>query len=438
VAADHHAEPIDLAAIEIPDEVIEMVPSAVAQIYRVMPIRFDKASNTLTFAMVDPENLSILDDLRFLFGCRIDHVPGTEEAVAEVIARHYPDDLAGDLQRIADDFEAGGQGPSRAAKVTNALTRACRWARTGVAHLMGRKTVLSEEIDDSPEIRFVSCLFAFAVRDAADEVVLAPRGEGYAVSFVTEPGAPPLATISRRLGASCLERLKQMANIAGPHAPSPPPSRGVIRITLSGTRLLGYVAVSEGPDGEGARLSIERPAVAHIGIGSSVDPEKNIPAALIRMWEDYEGVVSGGVSSFWRTGAIGRPDAPDSYNCVAELWTTLGARELKFKVLRKIEAELGRVRTDDSYAPRTIDLDLLLYGDLVVDEPDLKLPDPDILERPWLAAGLLELEPELVMPDTAKPLAGLVPPEARAGLEPVRIFTEKVWERLRHERETRR
>ena len=106
------------------------------------------------------------------------------------------------------------------------------------------------------------------------------------------------------------------------------------------------------------------------------------------------------------------------------------ARTLKFGVLRVIENELGRVRIADRYAARTVDLDLLLFGGEVVDEDGLVLPDPDLWRRPFLAAAVLELEPELVVPGTGRPLRELADMEAVARLEPAREFTRATLERL--------
>ena len=95
-------------------------------------------------------------------------------------------------------------------------------------------------------------------------------------------------------------------------------------------------------------------------------------------------------------------------------------------MLRRIESELGRVRSADRYAPRTIDLDLLLYGDLVIDEPGLRIPDPDIRIRPFIAVPLLELEPGLVMPDTGEAIAGLIDEGRRAQMQPARDITREL------------
>ena len=101
------------------------------------------------------------------------------------------------------------------------------------------------------------------------------------------------------------------------------------------------------------------------------------------------------------------PDQAVFLNGVWRVETALTARQLKFDVLRPIEAQLGRVRGEDAYAARTIDLDVLLFGDLVSDEVGLCVPDPDIRTRAFILIPLLELDPALTLPDTGEPLVDM-------------------------------
>lgn len=158
-----------------------------------------------------------------------------------------------------------------------------------------------------------------------------------------------------------------------------------------------------------------------LAVGSNIEPEEHIPAALRRLGRS-ERVT--GISTFYCTAAIGRPEQPAFLNGVWRIETTTAPRALKFDVLRSIEAELGRIRDRDKYAPRTIDLDILLYGDLVMVEADLRIPDPDLRSRPFLAVPLLELVPNLVLPDTGEPLSAIVKGQDISELEPAEAFTE--------------
>lgn len=151
---------------------------------------------------------------------------------------------------------------------------------------------------------------------------------------------------------------------------------------------------------------------AFIGLGSNIDPEQNLPAAVQRLAGLGEIVA---VSTVYQTPAIGPSPAPDFLNAAVLLSTELEPLQIR-KRLRAVEAELGRVRSADRYAPRTIDLDLCLYGARVLDTPELTLPDPDILERAFLAVCLAELDPELVHPvagETLETIAARLQQDAR-------------------------
>lgn len=166
--------------------------------------------------------------------------------------------------------------------------------------------------------------------------------------------------------------------------------------------------------------------VAFVAVGSNLGPEANIPAAL-SLLKGFALVTR--TSTFYRTAPLARPEQPMFYNGVWELRTTQCPRELKFDVLRRIEAELGREREEDRHAARPIDLDLILYADRVIAEPDLRIPDPEICQRPFIAIPLLELAPDLVLPDTRQRLSSLAVVQSAAGLEALGEFSEHL-ERL--------
>lgn len=161
----------------------------------------------------------------------------------------------------------------------------------------------------------------------------------------------------------------------------------------------------------------------YIAVGSNIDPHVHVPEAVRRLGNRLS---LGAVSTFYRTAPVGGRRQPDFRNGVLEGTSDLPPRSLKFDVLRAVERELGRARTHDKYASRTIDLDVLLYGTAVIEEPDLRVPDPDIRTRPFVAVPLMELNPDLVLPDTGEPLKGLAVLRDRAGLEVDAQLTEAV------------
>jgi 2-amino-4-hydroxy-6-hydroxymethyldihydropteridine diphosphokinase len=141
---------------------------------------------------------------------------------------------------------------------------------------------------------------------------------------------------------------------------------------------------------------------AFIGLGSNLgERETHVRLALDDLARMPETRLVR-ASSLYDTEPVGEVDQPNFLNAVAQIDTELTARQLLWN-LQLIERRLGRVRTR-RWGPRTIDLDLLLYGDLIVDEPDLQVPHPELLKRSFVLVPLLELDPALVHPATGETL----------------------------------
>jgi len=131
---------------------------------------------------------------------------------------------------------------------------------------------------------------------------------------------------------------------------------------------------------------VYRAARAYIAVGSNIDPMENIPAAA-GMLRCTPGVRLLASSRFWRTGPVGRTDQPDFVNGAWAIRTELDIPTLKSH-LRDVEDRLGRRRSADRNVPRTIDLDLVLYGTTM--DPAWRLPHPD-LTRPFVYGPVMEL-----------------------------------------------
>jgi 2-amino-4-hydroxy-6-hydroxymethyldihydropteridine diphosphokinase len=135
---------------------------------------------------------------------------------------------------------------------------------------------------------------------------------------------------------------------------------------------------------------------AFIGLGSNLgDRLVNLQEAVGRL-SQTDGVEVGRISRVYETAPVGPPQ-PDYLNAVAEVRTVLSARHLLEACLR-IEAELGRTRAE-RWGPRLIDLDLLDYGRMRIDEPGLVVPHPRMHERAFVLVPLLELDPDPFLPD---------------------------------------
>lgn len=136
---------------------------------------------------------------------------------------------------------------------------------------------------------------------------------------------------------------------------------------------------------------------AYIALGGNLGDTAAAFAGALALLDATPGVRVGRVSSHHRTAPVGGPPGQGDYrNAAAEVITTLSAPDL-LAVLQGIENRFGRVRTI-RWGPRTLDLDLLLFGGTVSDDPALTLPHPRMHERAFVLAPLAEIAPDAVHP----------------------------------------
>ena len=122
--------------------------------------------------------------------------------------------------------------------------------------------------------------------------------------------------------------------------------------------------------------------IACLMLGSNIRPEENLQQALSLLREQ---VSIQKISSVWKTLAVGSP-GPDFLNAAILVQTDLDADELKDSVLRPLETKLGRVRVEDKNAPRTIDLDIIIFDDILLED--------DLWHQAYLAVPISELLPD--------------------------------------------
>ena len=134
------------------------------------------------------------------------------------------------------------------------------------------------------------------------------------------------------------------------------------------------------------------PAV-YVAVGSNVEPESHLALATQLLRREFPDVR---FSPWYRNRAVGFEGA-DFINLVAGFTTALSIEDVLSR-LHAIEIACGRPREAPRWAPRSMDLDVLLYGDLILDEPRLKLPRPDLLKRAFMLGPLAALAPELMHP----------------------------------------
>ncbi|OIQ59236.1 2-amino-4-hydroxy-6-hydroxymethyldihydropteridine pyrophosphokinase [Moorella thermoacetica] len=137
--------------------------------------------------------------------------------------------------------------------------------------------------------------------------------------------------------------------------------------------------------------------LAYLGLGSNLgNREENLKQA-VALLDAIAGLEVERISSWYETAPVGKADQGWFLNCVARIKTTMPAREL-LRAVMAVEQRLGRVRRE-RWGPRTIDIDILLYDDIKVTEPDLEIPHPRMLERAFVVIPLAEIAPDLLLPD---------------------------------------
>jgi 2-amino-4-hydroxy-6-hydroxymethyldihydropteridine diphosphokinase len=164
------------------------------------------------------------------------------------------------------------------------------------------------------------------------------------------------------------------------------------------------------------------PAI-YLGLGSNLgNRQRNLAVALERL---KPLVRVEAVSSLYETDPVGPQDQPAFLNAACRAVTGLPPRGL-LRHLRQVEYEIGR-RGGEKWGPRPIDIDLLLYGDLVIEEDDVAIPHPELHKRAFVLVPLAELAAELQHPTLGRSIASLAGANDRAG---VRLREGPGWERV--------
>ncbi len=161
---------------------------------------------------------------------------------------------------------------------------------------------------------------------------------------------------------------------------------------------------------------------AFLGLGSNVGNRRGHLAHALRRLDAATTLT--GVSPVYETAPVGYTDQGPFLNLVVRLETGMEPGTL-LELVRAIERERGRERTFRN-APRTLDIDILLYGDRTVDRPGLTIPHPRMHERAFVLVPLLALAPEVADPRTGRRLAGVLEELEAGGTGPGRAGVRKV------------
>jgi len=158
---------------------------------------------------------------------------------------------------------------------------------------------------------------------------------------------------------------------------------------------------------------------AWIGLGANLGKRAAKLDAAVERIDQLPDTWLQAVSRYYRTPPWGQSDQPEFLNAVARVQTALGAGRL-LRALLAIESQLGRTRTGRRWGPRAIDLDLLLYGEEHIEQPDLVVPHPRLHQRAFVLVPLAELAPDLVVPGQARvdALLAQLDDNERAGIRP--------------------
>jgi 2-amino-4-hydroxy-6-hydroxymethyldihydropteridine diphosphokinase len=148
-------------------------------------------------------------------------------------------------------------------------------------------------------------------------------------------------------------------------------------------------------------------AKIYLGLGSNLDDKKQRIESALNALKEEEYINLLKVSSIIETEAEGNPNQPKFLNAVCEIETTLFPLELLDK-LKRIEVKLGRPKEHDENSPRTIDLDILVFDDLLLKGKTLTIPHPKLHKRYFVLSGLNELAPELFVPGHEKTVSRLL------------------------------
>lgn len=149
-----------------------------------------------------------------------------------------------------------------------------------------------------------------------------------------------------------------------------------------------------------------KPSLSAIALGSNMGESLAILEGAIKSLEKTPGITIKAKSSWYRTAPVGGPSQPDYLNGAAILEVQLSPQKL-LETLLNIEQEFGRVR-QEHWGPRTLDLDVLLFDDLILETPDLQIPHPRMTQRAFVLVPLAEIAPDWIEPVSQEPISQLL------------------------------
>lgn len=153
-----------------------------------------------------------------------------------------------------------------------------------------------------------------------------------------------------------------------------------------------------------------------ISIGSNIDKEIHIPSSLVALKKQFGSIIT---SSLYETAAVGF-EGDDFHNLIVQFESSMEAKPVA-KLLRQIEIDHGRTRDSRKYAARTLDLDLILFGDQVINDGRLQIPRDEIEKYAFVLEPLAEIAPDFIHPVSKKSYKQLWNEFDKTGLEQRKI-----------------
>ena len=141
----------------------------------------------------------------------------------------------------------------------------------------------------------------------------------------------------------------------------------------------------------------------YLGLGSNVGDSLEVLNRAIKLIDDDKSCSVLKVSSFYETSPYGNVDQNNFFNCAIEIITGYGIESL-FSFTKGVEKQLGRKKRE-RWGPREVDIDILLYDNLVIETDKLKVPHEDLINRDFVLVPLLELNQNLIHPESKKLLS---------------------------------
>ena len=164
---------------------------------------------------------------------------------------------------------------------------------------------------------------------------------------------------------------------------------------------------SEGPSDSVADSAFVSSTIAYIALGANLGDRLATLRDAAKLLAETHTIELLAASSAWDTAPVGPPDQPRYLNAAVAVRTTLAPRAL-LETLLEIERRFGRVRSGSQWTARTLDLDIIIFGNSTVAEPDLVLPHPRFRERAFVLLPLAEIAPEARDPVTGESVESLL------------------------------